>query len=161
MITEKEQLIISSTKKFKHRFDWTENFLKIIMKQMSLNFNRVFNYIKTQYARNNAIIMMMMRNSQFFDSSFYWNYIENHNVEIVIATYRMLFDFKKIFYRTEIVKILKITKCSLKEKNDFRAFMMRFRKNFIIEDNDFLKLMSLRDVFETSIQQTQSTSSVY
>ena len=70
VITEKEQSIISSTKKFKHRFDRTENFLKIIMKQMSFSFNRVFNYIKTQYARNNAIIMMMIKNLQFFDSFF-------------------------------------------------------------------------------------------
>ena len=71
VIIKKEQLIISSTKKFKHRFDRTENFLKIIMKQMSLSFNRVFNYIKTQYARDSAIIMMMIRNSQFFDSFLY------------------------------------------------------------------------------------------
>ena len=103
----------------------------------------------------------MIKNSQFLDSFFYWNYIENHDVEVAIATYWMLSDFKKIFYRTEIIKILKITKCSLKEKNDFRAFMMRFRRNLIIEKNDFLKSMSLRDVFETSIQQTQSISSVY
>ena len=47
VITKKKQLIISLTKKFKHRFNRIKNFLKIIMKQMSLSFNRVFNYIKT------------------------------------------------------------------------------------------------------------------
>ena len=161
MITEKEQSIISSTKKFKHRFDRTENFLKIIMKQILFSFNRVFNYIKIQYAKDNAMIMMIIKNLQFFDSSFYWNYIENHDVEIVIATYWMLFNFKKIFYRIKIVKILKTMKCFLKKKNNFRAFMMRFQKNLIIKNNDFLKLMSLQNVFETSIQQTQSTSLTY
>ena len=39
------------------------------------------------------------------------------------------------------------------KKNDFRAFMMRFRKDLIIENNDFLKLMLLQNVFKTSIQQ--------
>ena len=73
----------------------------------------------------------------------------------------MLFDFKKISYRAEIVKILKTTKYFLRKRDDFRAFMMRFRENLIIKNNNFLKLMSLRNVFKTSIQQTQSTSSIY
>ena len=71
VITEEKSSIISSTKKLKHRFDRIENFLKIIMKQILFSFNRISKYIKIQYARNSAMIMIMMRNLQFFNFLLY------------------------------------------------------------------------------------------
>ena len=139
MIIEKKSSTISFTKKLRHRFDRIENFLKIIMKQMSFNFNRAFNYFKTQYAKNNVVVMIMIKNFQQVEFSFYWSYIESHDIEIVIATYRMLFDIKKTFYWNEIIKILKIAECSLKKKKNFRNFIKCFRSDFIIENNDLLK----------------------
>ena len=71
MIIEKESSTILFTKKLRHRFDRIENFLKIIMKQMSFSFNRAFNYFKTQYAKNNVVVMIMIKNFQQDEFSFY------------------------------------------------------------------------------------------
>ena len=71
MIIEEESSTISFTKKSKHRFDRIENSLEIIMKQMSLSFNRAFNYSKTQYAKDNVVVMTMIKNFQQVEFSFY------------------------------------------------------------------------------------------
>ena len=128
---------------------------------MLFNFNRIFNYIKTQYARDNAIILIIIRNLQFLNFSLYWNYIENHDIEIAIATYWILFNFKENLLSSWNYSNFKNHKLFFKKKNDFRAFMMRFWKNFILENNDLLKSILLQDVFETLIQQTQSTLLIY
>ena len=62
----------------------------------------------------------------------------------------MLFNIKKIFYRNEIVKILKIVECSLKK--NFRNFIKRFRDDFIIENNNLLKSIFIRNVSKISMQ---------
>ena len=71
MIIEKESSTISFTKKLKHCFNRIEDFLKIIIKQMSFNFNRAFNYFKTQYAKDSAVIMTIIKNSQQVEFLFY------------------------------------------------------------------------------------------
>ena len=70
----------------------------------------------------------------------------------------MLFDIKKIFYRNEIIKILKIAECFLKKKKNFHNFMKHFRSDFIIENNNFLKLMFIQNVSKTLMQQSQFAS---
>ena len=151
MTTGKESSTTSFTKKSRHRSDRTEDPLKIIMKQMSLSSNRAFNYSKTQYAKNSAVVMTMIKNSQQAESSPYWNYIESHDIEVAIATYRMLSDIKKTFYRDEVIKILKAAGCPLKEKENFRNFMKRFRGGLTIGDNDLLESMSIRDVSKAPV----------
>ena len=47
ILIKKKFLTISSTKKSKHCFNRAENSLKTIIKQMSFNFNEIFNYFKT------------------------------------------------------------------------------------------------------------------
>ena len=67
----------------------------------------------------------------------------------------MLFDIKKFFYWNEIIKILKVVKCPLKKKKNFRNFMKRFQSDLIIENNDLLKSMFIQNVSKASMQSLQ------
>ena len=63
-----KEILIFSTKKIRHR---VENFLKTILKQIFLSENRVVNYIKTQYVKDSAIVLLMMKVSQSSKSFIY------------------------------------------------------------------------------------------
>ena len=68
----------------------------------------------------------------------------------------MLSNNKKAFYRNEEIRLLKASKCLFYKKQDFYEFMLRFREESVIKNDDFLEATFVREFIEAFSERFQS-----
>lgn len=120
------------------------------MKQISFNVNRSPHYIKIQYFKNFILILIITRVKQKSNvvSFKFWNEISKQNLDVITTTYRMFSKFKKINYRENNVKQLENLDCFLYNRENFNNFMIRFREDFSIINDELIDLISIRNLLK-------------